>query len=269
MSGFSPDWLKLREPADARARDDGLVRRLADHLAGRDKVRLVDLGCGTGSNLRALAPRLPMAQDWLLIDYDSRLLEAAGREIEAWREQAGADAPAVSFERADLNTRIEDILAKPCDVVTASALFDLVSQSWLDRFAAALAARRRAFYTVLIYDGVMRWTPAHRADATIAKAFNAHQGSDKGFGAAAGPDAGPYLAARLRDEGYRVFTALSPWRLTRDDLPLILATAEGIANAARETGRLADAVIDDWLGSRPTLESCEIGHLDILALPEG
>ena len=55
MSGFSADWLTLREPADHRARNPALVEALARHLGGR-AVRVTDLGCGTGSNLRALAP---------------------------------------------------------------------------------------------------------------------------------------------------------------------------------------------------------------------
>ncbi|MGD8498218.1 MAG: class I SAM-dependent methyltransferase, partial [Chromatiales bacterium] len=57
MSGFSPDWLALREPLDARARSAALVDRLRAQ-APRGPRRILDLGSGTGSNLRYLAPRL-------------------------------------------------------------------------------------------------------------------------------------------------------------------------------------------------------------------
>ena len=62
MSGFSPEWLALREPADTRARDPGLLGALAASLAGRDSVEVVDLGCGTGANIRAIAPELGATQ---------------------------------------------------------------------------------------------------------------------------------------------------------------------------------------------------------------
>ena len=263
MSGFSPEWLLLREPADHRARDRGLVERLAAHLAGRESVKLVDLGCGTGSNLRALSPALPAPQHWRLVDYDPALLEAARQEIGNWR----GGSPDISFETADLSRDLEQVLAPECDVVTAAALFDLVSKEWLARFAALLAGRRRAFYTVLIYDGVMEWQPAHPADEPIRAAFNTHQRTDKGFGRAAGPDAGAILVQALERSGFEVHTALSPWLLTREDLPLILSAAEGIADAARQTGRVPEADIGDWLQSRAALTACTIGHVDILALP--
>ena len=264
MSGFSPEWLRLREPADHRSRDRGLVERLAAHLEGRESIRLVDLGCGTGSNLRALSPALPGRQHWHLVDHDPALLSAARDEIAKWRPDASRE---ISFETADLSRDLEQVLAPECDVVTAAALFDLVSEAWLKRFVAALANRACAFYTVLIYDGIMQGDPVHPADEPIRAAFNAHQRTDKGFGRAAGPDAGAFLVRTLEGAGFEVRTALSPWALTRDDLPLILSTAEGIADAARQTSLVAEAEIADWLRSRAALASCKIGHVDVLALP--
>ncbi len=268
MSGFSPDWLRLREPADHRARDRGLSGRLARYLAERAELNLVDLGCGTGSNLRALAPILPAKQSWRLVDYDPSLLDAARSEIEIWQRQAALPDLALSFEAADLRADLERLLTPDCDLVTAAALFDLVSPEWLERFVALLAARRRAFYTVLIYDGAMRWRPAHPLDEKIRAAFNDHQRWDKGFGASAGPDAASFLAGQLRAAHYEVAAAPSPWLLTRDDLALITATAQGIAQAARETGQVSDPEILDWLTSRQHIDACEIGHVDILALPK-
>jgi SAM-dependent methyltransferase len=263
VSGFSPEWLRLREPADHRARDRGLARRLAAHLEARESIRLVDLGCGTGSNFRALSPALPPRQHWRLVDHDPALLNAAREEIAKWPDGSRD----ISFEAADLSHDLEQALAPDCDVVTAAALFDLVSEAWLARLVAVLAKRPHAFYTVLIYDGVMEWDPVHPADEPVRAAFNVHQHADKGFGQAAGPDAGAFLVRALERAGFDVRTAPSPWVLTREDLPLILSAAEGIADAARQTGLVAEADITDWLQSRVALTGCTIGHLDILALP--
>jgi SAM-dependent methyltransferase len=263
VSGFSPEWLRLREPADHRARDRGLARRLAAHLEGRETIRLVDLGCGTGSNLRALSPALPAPQHWRLVDHDPALLAAARAAIATW---AGG-SPGISFEAADLSRDLERVLAAECDVVTAAALFDLASAAWLERFVSVLAKARRAFYTALIYDGVLEWSPAHPADDAMRAAFNAHQRTDKGFGPAAGPEAGAFLLRALERAGFDVRSASSPWVLSREDLPLIVAVAEGVAEAARQTGLVEGADIADWLGSRSALTGCVVGHTDILALP--
>ncbi|HKH34927.1 MAG TPA: hypothetical protein VKA80_12340, partial [Beijerinckiaceae bacterium] len=64
MSGFSADWLALREPADHRARNRELLAQLRARFAGQEAVTVVDLGSGTGSNLRACAPQLAPRQRW-------------------------------------------------------------------------------------------------------------------------------------------------------------------------------------------------------------
>ncbi len=74
MSGFSTDWLALREAADHRSRNSAPLSKLAARFADREDVFVVDLGAGTGSNLRAVAPALPARQQWILIDHDPALL---------------------------------------------------------------------------------------------------------------------------------------------------------------------------------------------------
>ena len=55
---FTLDWLALREPVDHRSRSELALAGLRDWWRARRASRVVDLGCGTGSNLRYLAPRL-------------------------------------------------------------------------------------------------------------------------------------------------------------------------------------------------------------------
>ncbi len=263
---FSPDWLALREPADHRARDAGLLARLSEWAVARDSVTVLDLGCGTGSNARAMIPHLGNTQHWRLVDYDPALL-AIARENLAEASAHKLHAMTVKSEEADLSGGIGPLLAGGCDLVTASALFDLMSREWLDGMVAELATRRLPFYTVLIYDGVMTWDPPHPADDAIGRAFNAHQQSDKGFGPAAGPDAGPHLAAKLQAAGFDVMTGPSHWRLGPDDRRLLVNNAIGVANAVRETGQIAEAELTEWADLRRQGGSCIIGHIDILALP--
>ena len=74
MTGFSADWLSLREPADTRARDANLTTELARLARRHVPARFIDLACGTGANLRYLAPYVGGDPQWLLIDNDTALL---------------------------------------------------------------------------------------------------------------------------------------------------------------------------------------------------
>lgn len=275
MSGFSAEWLALREPADHRARDAGLLAELARHFGGRP-VSVLDLGCGAGSNLRGMAHALGDGQRWRLVDYDPALLAHARDRLAAWGGgvadagglaiSAGSGRCVVAFEEADLSGGIAPLIDPAPDLVTAAAFFDLVSEDWIDRFAAALAAHRLPFYTVLTYDGVERWSPPHALDAAVLAAFHAHQGRDKGFGPAAGPGATARLAEAFRAHGYRVLTAPSPWDLGLDDAKLISELAKGIATAAVETGRVSAADGREWAQARREARAV-VGHQDLLALP--
>ncbi len=276
MSGFSPEWLALREPVDHRSRDPRLAARVVQHLAGASEARIVDLGCGTGSNLRALAPQLGPRQSWTLVDYDARLLTAARDRLLAWADgttdcrvgvilhKAGREI-AVRFRQADLVRDLDAALGEAADLVTASALFDLCSTHFIERFAEAVAARRAAFYTVLTYDGVQTWQPEHPADDAMRQAFIAHQKTDKGFGISAGPDAPASLAAAFRAAGYTVEEADTPWRLGPADASLIADLATGFAGAVEETGRIDAKTISDW--HRMARTAAIVGHTDTLALP--
>ncbi len=68
--------------------------------------------------------------------------------------EKGAARIDVSFELLDLAKDPEAVFAHKADLVTASALFDLVSESYIKAFVRALAASGAAFYTVLTYNGL-------------------------------------------------------------------------------------------------------------------
>mgnify|MGYP000259130872 CR=1 FL=1 len=244
---FSADWLALREPADRAARDPALLARAAAAAGAAPLV--VDLGCGTGATARAMAGHLPGAR-WRLVDADADLLARAAAAT-------GGDA-----HRLDL----ADLGALPlagADLVTASALLDLMPAPWVEALADRLAALRLPFYAALSYDGVMEWSPPHPADAAVTRAFNRHQRTDKGLGPALGPDAAATMAAALCRRGMHVTLAPSPWRLGPAEAALQADLLDGIAAAAREAG-CAEAA--EWRAARGA-DACVIGHADLLALP--
>lgn len=280
MSGFSPDWLALREPVDHRSRDPRLAERLRSRFARHTSVNVADLGCGTGSNLRGTFHLLPDEQHWTLVDYDARLLAAARQAIAGWADASEAAPPAsgddlavrkggkrlrIRLRQADLNAVLDTALGSPLDLVTASAFFDLCSTDFIGRLAAAVAARRAVFFTVLTYNGEQAWQPSHKADEAMLAAFVRHQGGDKGFGPSAGPAAPAALRSAYGLAGYAVHEADSPWRLAKGDERLIGDLASGFAAAVAERSEVDAEVIAEWSSVERT--AAVVGHTDTLAVP--
>ena len=243
---FDPTWLDLREPADHAARSQDLLRAFAAMVP--KAARILDLGSGTGSTMRAVSPLLPEAT-WTLTDYDPALLALAK-----------ARAPEAETVQVDLAEDLGDVLARKADAITASALIDLVSAEWLDALVSHL--KGRVVYIALSYDGREEWLPPHEDDEAIFDAFQSHQRGDKGFGPALGAEAVPYLSAALTEAGYRVQIDASPWQLQSG--ALMKALSDGIANAALEAG-IAKEVAGKWAAARRESPQCCVSHVDLLA----
>jgi hypothetical protein len=265
MSGFSADWLTLREPYDRRARNQAVLDAVAAALKPRSPVRVVDLACGTGSTLRALSPHLTVPQDWRLFDHDPALL------VHAQATPRAKDV-SVAAMTLDLNHDLEAALEGPADLVTTSALLDLVSAAWLERLAVAIAVRAIPLYAALSYDGRTAFTPADPFDADVARAVNAHQRTDKGFGPALGPAAAAHAIARFEALGYSVVHGASDWSMAPQDRDMQTEMLAGWASAAQDIGGLPAADIAAWLARRRAAladgrSSLEVGHIDFLAIP--
>jgi hypothetical protein len=280
VSGFGIGWLTLREPCDHVARSAELANRFAAALGATPL--LIDLGCGTGSNLRYLAPRIPGRQRWRCVDNDPALLRAAPATLQRWAQDRGwapqlegddlvlarpAGAMAVTFALGNLaRQRLPD--HGGVAAVTGSALLDLTSARWLESLAEA--CRGRPLLMALSFDGRLVFEPAAPEDEDVAACFVAHQRTDKGFGRALGPEAAAYLADRLKAGGCAVTTERSDWQLGASDRALLRATLEGIIDALREIA--PDQGLQRWATRRrEQLASGDlrltVGHVDLLALP--
>ncbi|MEM6498869.1 MAG: class I SAM-dependent methyltransferase [Pseudomonadota bacterium] len=267
MSGFSADWLTLREPMDHASINHQVRQACVDWSGQREMISIVDLGCGTGSNFRSLSPDLGAAQSWTLVDHDAGLLELAElRSSQLIQASSGASVQVKlgDFASGDIAGLIED-----CDLVTASALFDLVSPAVIDAMVQQIASAGAAFYTTLTYDGIASWQPEHRADRSMREAFNKHQSTDKGFGPAAGADAADVLATAFEAAGYRVVTGKSAWILDAGWHELRKETDRGWAAAVREIGDVASEDVDDWAEHRNGSSDAVsiVGHEDLFAAP--
>jgi len=309
MGDFSADWLALREPADSRARSAALVRQLADRFVespnapGTTRLRVLDLGCGTGANLRYLAPRLAPSlgggrcgmQDWTCVDRNLGLLAALPRRTADWAEGLGLSTAAwgdeLHIQGPDLDWRMrtltldlaagaESLPLSAGTLVVASALLDLVSGAWLASLLRACARAGSPLLLALTYDGRVAMTPAHPQDETVVALVNAHQRRDKGLGLALGPTAPARLADGAAGLGFSLQAAASDWSLAPSESGLQSALIEGWASAAQEqalgmhntkSARLL-AEIRQWHEARLAQVAAggsriRVGHQDALLFP--
>jgi SAM-dependent methyltransferase len=293
MTGFSAEWLALREAFDHAARAEALeawdLRALATQLRGSAPALCVlDLACGTGANLRELAPRLGGVQRWLLVDHDPRLLAALPGTLATWAEQHGfalrGGTGALCIEGPDWQAQIQPLridLAQSLHtapfaqarLVTGSALLDLVSADWIEALVGHARAAAAAMLFALSVEGPMRWEPGLVQDAEIHRLFAAHQLRDKGFGAALGCEAAAFAVDRQGTAGYAVAQMRSDWYIdARTGQPtaaaMLRAMIEGIAGAALEQAPAAGALVGTWRTQRLALADCSalyVGHVDALA----
>ena len=279
---FDAAWLALREPFDHAARSVALARRLAARLPDR-RPRLIDLGAGTASLFRFLAPIIGRGLSWTLIDADAALLEDAFGRTAAWARRRGyavgmsADELAVITPSGTwrIAARVVDLTGTlplaDADAVVCSALLDLVSAAWLDRLFDAL---RVPILASLTADARVVWQPRHPLDALVMSGFRRHQQRDKGFGAALGGTAHAAALRALAARGFATASALTDWRVPRSALAMQRALIEGTASAARDAAPQRTSAIEAWQVARLRQAlrarlAIRVGHRDILAIPPG
>lgn len=285
MSGFSSDWLHLRAAYDDAARDKALLDRLRDWRVRHGGIGILDLGCGTGASLRALAPLLRGTQHWVMADHDPALLKTIPDHTARWAAANGHEltdgtvtgkgfSASLVPHRADLSAGLDDLPLEGVRLVTASALLDLVSADWLASLVDLCRRHSLACYAALTYDGRQDWTPVDRLDAEMHALFDRHQRGTKSFGPALGPDAAQAASAAFRAAGFSVATGRSDWQLEAGDRDMQEALLAGYVQAALEIAPERAGEIEHWRQRRRFAIGAgtsrhRVGHTDLLALPPG
>lgn len=257
MTGFSSDWLALREGFDVRARAATLANAfMADMPPG---ALVADLGAGAGSNIAYLRARGGKALRWRHVDADPALIAVARERF------AGIET--VEFAELDLARALAAAI-DGAEGVTCAALIDLVSAEWIEIFVATLARLRMPALVALTYDGRMEWSPRQADDGVVATAFHRDMMRDKGFGPALGPEAARHLATRLREAGALVETRDSTWRIPATRLAMIDAMRGGIGEAAARAATEAETpAVARWRTLRGAEKrlGLRVGHQDLMA----
>lgn len=249
-AGFAPEWLALREHADAESRAADLLGPLRAALPD-SRLVIRDLGCGTGSMGRWLAGRLGRPQHWILHDRDPRLLALAEAAL------TGENVTAESREGEIAELRGGDLAGT--SLVTASALLDVLTADEVRALATACVEAGCPALLTLTVVGRVELDPQGQLDARFETAFNQHQRRRL-----LGPDAVPFTVAAFESRGARVLTRPSPWRLGPG--PLMEEWLRGWVGAACEQEPDLAASAPDYLRRAGDLRVV-VHHADILAMP--
>jgi hypothetical protein len=267
----SPGWLTLREPADAAARARDLAEALEPASPASGSWVIHDLGCGTGSMGRWLAPLLPGPQHWVLHDRDADLLALAAADVPG----PAADGAPVTVEakRADIARMHARDLAG-ATLITASALLDLLTADELDRLAGLCGGAGCPILLTLSVVGSVEITPGVPLDRRVAAAFDAHQRRTTKHGRLLGPDAVDFAVDAFRRMGAEVLVRPSPWRLGPAQSALAAEWFTGWVGAACEqeaemAGRCEPYARRRLEQARAGELAVTVGHADLLVLPGG
>lgn len=253
----APEWLALREGADAAARAVELLDPLRACLPDGPLV-IRDLGCGTGANTRWLAPRLPGPQQWILHDQDAELLALAAGTVSATDGTRVTTHP----EHSDL-TRLRAADLAGTTLVTASALLDLLSQEEVESLAEACVTAGCSALLTLSVVGRVELLPADPLDAEIGAAFNDHQRrAVPERGRLLGPDAPAVTEAAFRRHGRAVLSRPSRWQLGPGQTALTERWLREWCAAAMEQRPSLAIDVEDYLARR--LRACAAGQLRVI-----
>ena len=143
MTGFSADWLALREPYDARARNPLVLDAVIAAFKGCPSIRIVDLACGTGRFLREVKSNYPKLTVTAL-DLSPFYLEEARKALAPWSDVAFLEATAEKVPAPDAGF----------DVVTCIYLFHELPAAQRRQVVGEMARLLRPGGTAILMDSI-------------------------------------------------------------------------------------------------------------------
>lgn len=264
----SSDWLALREAEDARARSGDLARNVRA-LLPVGPITVHDLGSGTGSMMRWLAPQLPGPQTWVLHDWNARLT-AHARDPEPPRDLSGSPV-SIRTRLGELAELAAGDLAG-ASLVTASALLDVLTSREAHAIVTACVAVGAPTLLSLSVVGEVELRPRDPHDLLVESAFNAHQRREVHGRRLLGRYGAPIVRGLFAEAGWKVRTARTSWRLDDRDPRLLAEWFDGWVDAAEEQ---SPALREHGAAYRELRRaqadrgelSVVVYHLDLLAWP--
>jgi hypothetical protein len=268
ITKVSSRWLALREAEDARARSRDLAQAAATMLPVQTLV-VHDLGSGTGSMMRWLAPLLPGPQTWVLHDWNASLTDRA----------LGGERPLdAEGNPVSVSTRVGELVHLAADdlqgaaLVTASALLDVLTARETHAIVRSCVAIGAPALLTLSVTGEVELNPSDARDDVFGRAFDAHQRRVVRGRPLLGRYGATIARGLFEQAGWHVREAVTSWRLGPHEPRLLREWFDGWVGAAVEQ---RPDLHDESLSYRQLRAtqrergelSATIRHVDLLAWP--
>lgn len=261
-------WLAVREAEDSRARSQDLARSVRSLLPD-GPITVHDLGSGTGSMMRWLAPLLPGPQTWVLHDWNASLTE---RALDGELPRDLLDAPISVRSRIGELARLEGADLEGASLVTASALLDVLTAPEAHAIVDACIEVGAAALFSLSVTGEVELRPWDARDKLYEAAFNGHQRREVHGRRLLGRYGGPIVRGLFGRARWNVRTARTSWRLDNREPQLLADWFDGWVDAAEEQ---RPELRDECAGYRELRRgqldrgelSAVVHHLDLLVWP--
>jgi len=283
---FDPNWLQERYPFDAEARNKELEWQAVHQFAFLNHIQIVDLGCGTGSNVRYYMEQFPQNQTWYCVEEDAGLKEMFWQNIsqvareENYELEKKGDMLKMTKSGHEMEIHfiegnlmqldgLVDLLRT--DLILANAVFDLFSETQFTELIHTISHHSLSLLFSLNYEG-MKFFPPEEDDAFYIEQYNAHMKRPQDFGQGMGPDASHLMESVLKRALADVKAGESIWEIGERDekmLAYLLGFFEGALGEwwENETEKIAFSA---WLARKKTMVkdhklAVHVYHKDVLA----
>lgn len=232
---FTTDWLEERYRFDVAARNPSVEAACLQHFTQASPINIIDIGAGTGANFVYLAEKFPQHQRWALVDLNPTLLKRARERLKNWAMAKGyglrEKKKTLLMRQNDQHIEVEFLSGSFLELprllplhnyhlVTASAVFDLLSKPMLKHLVQVFHDHRLALLTTLNYES-MSYLPKAPEDEHWIGVYEAHMKREQGFGQALGPDCGSFLKECYAPlPKAQLLSAPSRWQIEPNDIHL-------------------------------------------------
>ena len=174
MHKFENSWLFQRERIDNLSKNISLVNKINNNLNNLDRIKIIDLGTGTGSNFRYLSKKIKYQnQFWTLMDISKNSLNEAKKNI-----IMNNKINKITLKKNDIIKNIQNINFFNYDLVTGSAFLDIMPLHWFKKFYLKNENTKLIYFSIN-YDGYFKFYPQHKLDNDVLILFNKDQQSKK------------------------------------------------------------------------------------------
>jgi SAM-dependent methyltransferase len=276
-------WLELRIPYDVKARNLNVEKSCLEYLQKLKKLKIIDLGSGTGANCRYYFSKVSQEQDWAMVDENPEFLEIAIDKLNAWAlqnryESEVQDSKLVlrnQVQKITIQTIVGSILdlenlidLEAFDLAVSNAIFDLFSEKQFQTLLECLKKYKLPLLSTINYTG-MNFVPQTDEDARFIDYYHNYMKRPQYFGKAMGPECDSFMLETIKNTYTKVIQGESLWEISYKDpifLQSILAfMEESIPEILEDTATQNELSI--WLLEKKQMIvenrlNCNITHQD-------